>query len=46
MQGKVLQRNVLPLFVMRTRILCQVVMYLVVDFQYGFGNNLGQIIIN
>ena len=46
MQGKVLQRNGLPLFVMRTRILCQVVMYLVVDFQYGFGNTLGQIIIN
>ena len=36
MRGKVLQRNVLPLFVLRSHILCPVVMYLVVDFQYGF----------
>ena len=47
MRGKVLQRNVLPLFVLRTRILCPVVIpSIVVDFQYGFGHNIGQIIIN
>ena len=42
MRGKVLQRNGLPLFVVRT----PVFMYLVVDFQYVFGHTLGQIIIN
>ena len=46
MRGKVLQRNVLPLFVLRTHILCPVVVYQVVDFQYAFGHTLGQIIIN
>ena len=36
MRGKVLHRHVLPLCALRTHILCPVVMYLVVDFQYGF----------
>ena len=45
MQGKLLQRIVLPLFVLLLINYEQLLLYLAVDFQYCFGHTLGKIII-
>ena len=45
-RGNIIQRHVLPLLVLHTHILCRLLFYLVVYFQYCFGHTLGQFIIN